>query len=68
MKTLAPLVILAFLALNTGCEMHPASQTVPGYAEKMAAKEAKAEKKAETAETLDSNPPRFFASPTPAGH
>jgi len=68
MKTFAPFVVIAFLALNTGCERHPASQTVPGYAEKMAAKEAKAEKSAASTEPVDSNPPRFFASPTPAGH
>lgn len=52
----------AMLVSQTGCERHPASQTVPGYAEKLAEKKARQAEQAATAETVDQAPPRFFPS------
>lgn len=51
---------LALLLAHTGCEMHPASETVPGYAEKMKEKEAKAKKEAAIGETTDPAAPGYF--------
>jgi len=48
------------LAFHTGCERHPASETVPGYAEKMKEKQAQAQKAAEHSEAADPNPPSYF--------
>jgi hypothetical protein len=59
--------IFAVLVFSqTSCERHPASVTVPGYAEKQAAKKKAAALDAKTAEPIDPNPPTFFPSPTPA--
>lgn len=62
MKSLATslLCTLAILLAHTGCEMHPASETVPGYTEKMKEKEAKAKKEAVTGETTDPAAPGYF--------
>ncbi len=62
MKSLATCLLfsLAFLLAHTGCEMHPASQTVPGYAEKMKEKEANAKKDAAIGETTDPAAPGYF--------
>lgn len=51
---------LALLAVFASCEMHPPSQTVPGYAEKEA--ERKAEKEAKMLTPQGGNPdaPQFF--------
>ena len=61
MKSLATslLVALALLALQPGCERHPASQTIPGYAEKMVKKDAEAEKQATHSEPADSQAPTY---------
>lgn len=48
------------LALHTGCERHPASQTVPGYAEKMKEKQAQAEQAATHSEAAAPNAPSYF--------
>jgi len=53
---------LALVFSQTGCERHSASQTVPGYAEKLAEKQARQAEQATTAETVDQAPPRFFPS------
>jgi len=44
----------------TACERHAASETVPGYAEKLAEKKAAEQKQATTPETVNPNPPKFF--------
>jgi len=51
---------LAILLAYTGCEMHPASRTVPGYAEKMKEKEEKAKKEAAIGDTTDPTAPSYF--------
>jgi len=51
---------IAIPALHTGCEMHPASKTVPGYAEKMKEKEKKQEQSVEYSEAVDPNAPTYF--------
>lgn len=60
MKSLATTLLcsLVLLLAHTGCEMHPASQTVPGYAEKMKEKEAK--KSPSLGETTDPAAPGYF--------
>lgn len=62
MKSLATCLLFSFAMLlaHTGCEMHPASQTVPGYAEKMQGKEDKAKKDAAIGETTDPAAPGYF--------
>ena len=40
--------------------MHPASETIPGYAEKKKEKEAKAKKNAAIGETTDPAAPGYF--------
>ncbi len=67
MRKLLVILLPVAVVLGSGCERHPASATVPGYAEKQK-KAAKEEKKAEkTSERVDPNAPQFF--PTPAqGH
>ena len=64
MKLLAPTLFAAMAVLHTGCEMHPASETVPGYAEKMKEKQAKAQKDTEHSEAADSNAPSYFPPKT----
>jgi hypothetical protein len=56
----APLFILLAVLAGTGCERHPASQTVPGYAEKAAAKEKKEQHDATTPEGTNPEPPSYF--------
>jgi hypothetical protein len=62
MKTLATglLAISAVAILHTGCEMHPASQTVPGYAEKMKKQEEKTQVETQTKEAIDPQAPSYF--------
>jgi hypothetical protein len=62
MKSLATTLLVAFalVAIQSGCERHPASETVPGYAEKMEKKEAQAEKKATHSEKADPEAPSYF--------
>jgi hypothetical protein len=59
MKALTTVLLtaIALVAFQSGCERHPASQTVPGYAEKL--KKQKAEKEAQS-ETTDSKAPSYF--------
>ncbi|MDX2079971.1 MAG: hypothetical protein SFU53_04245 [Terrimicrobiaceae bacterium] len=66
MKKLLLVALATALVLHTGCEMHSADKTVPGYAEKMAEKQKKEAKQAESTEPVSANPPRFFPSPAPA--
>lgn len=54
------LASVATLAFYSGCERHPASVTVPGYAEKMKEKQAKAQQAAEKSEAADPNAPSYF--------
>jgi len=68
MKTYLVPIFALLVLVQPACERHPASVTVPGYAEKMAAKKEAAAKDAKTAEPVDPNPPTFFPSPTPASH
>ncbi|MFM8365433.1 MAG: hypothetical protein ACKOAS_09815 [Verrucomicrobiota bacterium] len=62
MKTRAILLAASLLAigLHTGCERHSASQTIPGYAEKMKEKEKKKEQAVEHSEAVDPNAPTYF--------
>jgi hypothetical protein len=62
MKSLAITLLVAFalVASQSGCERHPASVTVPGYAEKMGKKEAQAEEKATHSEKADPQAPSYF--------
>jgi hypothetical protein len=62
MKSLAITLLVAFalVASQSGCERHPASVTVPGYAEKMVKKEAQAEEKATHSEKADPQAPSYF--------
>ena len=57
--TLLTVAVLA-LCLHTGCEMHPASQTVPGYAEKQKAKQKKQQQSVDHSEAVDPNAPSYF--------
>ena len=62
MKSLALIlpVAISLVSLHTGCERHPASETIPGYAEKAKADEAQAKEKATQKEATDSNAPGYF--------
>ena len=62
MKSIATTLLAAFalLAINTGCERHPASETVPGYAAKMEKKQAEAGEKATHSEASDPQAPAYF--------
>lgn len=53
----AALVLIGF---HTGCERHPASQTIPGYAEKLKQAEEKAANQATHSERTDAAAPSFF--------
>jgi hypothetical protein len=59
MKALTTVLLtaIALVAFQSGCERHPASQTIPGYAEKL--KKQKAEKEA-TSEEAGSKAPSYF--------
>lgn len=54
------LVAFAIVAIQSGCERHPASQTVPGYSEKMEKKEIQATEKATHSEAADAKAPAYF--------
>ena len=60
MKPLPVLAMVSVIALSCGCERHPASQTVPGYAEKQAERQAEQNRQATTPQDVNPNPPRFF--------
>lgn len=56
-----PLCLAAALILTqVGCERHPATQTVPGYAEKLEKKKADENLRATTPETVNPDSPKFF--------
>jgi hypothetical protein len=59
------LAAVAAIALHSGCERHPASETVPGYAEKMKEKQAQAQQAAKKSEAADPNAPSYFPPKTP---
>lgn len=62
MKSLATTLLVAtvLVAIQSGCERHPASQTIPGYAEKMSKKEEQAGKNATHSESADPKAPTYF--------
>lgn len=54
---LSPLVLVL---LHSGCERHPASETIPGYAEKLAEKKKIGGEQAAKQFGTNPNPPEFF--------
>ncbi|MEI8283402.1 MAG: hypothetical protein WCG52_00295 [bacterium] len=56
----ALLAALAIIPFQTGCERHPASETISGHAEKVKASEVQAKEKATQKEATDPNAPSFF--------
>lgn len=54
------LLAAAVLLPVGGCEQHSASQTVPGFDEKLSGKQAVQEKNAATPLTISQTPPKFF--------
>jgi hypothetical protein len=58
LQIFALLAALAIIPFQTGCERHPASETISGHAEKVKASEAK--EKATQKEATDPNAPSFF--------
>ncbi|MFY8269107.1 MAG: hypothetical protein ACOVLK_06885 [Terrimicrobiaceae bacterium] len=62
MKSLATslLTLLVLSLFHVGCEMHPASQTIKGYAEKMEKKEVKDQQQATRSEVADPDAPTYF--------
>lgn len=65
MKIQALTLLAVFAVLHTGCEMHPASETIPGYAEKMKEKQAQAQEEAQHSESADQNAPSYFPPKAP---
>jgi hypothetical protein len=63
MKILVWLLALGVVVFHTSCEMHSATVTVEGYAEKQAEREAKQEKKLTTGEPVNPDAPSFFSRP-----
>lgn len=57
----ALLAALAIIPFQTGCERHPASETISGHAEKVKASEAQAKEKATQKEATDPNAPSYFS-------
>jgi len=59
---LLSLLALAAILLGSqaGCERHPASQTVPGFKEKMAREQAALDEQAHTAPLVNPESPKFF--------
>ncbi|MEI8293673.1 MAG: hypothetical protein WCG66_06730 [bacterium] len=62
MKSIATplLAALVMMALHTSCERHPASETIPGYADKLQKKDEESLKKATHSEPADSQAPSYF--------
>lgn len=52
----AAVLILA----QSGCERHSATETVPGYSEKLAERQASEKSRAATPEKVNPDAPRFF--------
>lgn len=69
MKTLSLLALSAITFLvgfsSTGCEMHPPAETIPGYAEKEAAKKAREMNHSLQPEPTKSQAPTYFPKATP---
>ena len=69
MKTVSLLSIALITLLigfsSTGCEMHPPSETIPGYAEKKATKKAGEMNHSMQPEPTQSKAPTYFPKPTP---
>ena len=65
MKLQALTLLAAFAVLHTGCEMHPASETIPGYAEKMKEDQAQDQEEAQNSEAADPNSPSYFPPKAP---
>ncbi len=65
MSRLFPLLAAGILLVGfqTGCERHPASQTVPGFSEKQAKTQEELEREARTPSTINPEAPRFFPTP-----
>ena len=59
----ACLFILCACLGGAGCEMHPPSQTIAGYAEKEPARQAIEKQKSMVPEGANTNAPQFFPSP-----
>lgn len=53
-------VAITLVYLHTGCERHPASETIPQYAEKLKKQEAKGKEEATHSEPSDSQAPSYF--------
>jgi len=53
-------VAIALVYLHTGCERHPASETIPQHAEKLKNQEAKGIEKATHSESADPQAPSYF--------
>lgn len=60
MSILSLFIVCTIIFLQTGCERHPASQTVPGYAEKKYQLEKKEQEKASEPLETNPHPPQFF--------
>jgi hypothetical protein len=50
----------ALVLTQPGCERHSAAETVPGYAEKLAERQAVEKSRAVTPEKVNPDSPRFF--------
>ncbi len=50
----------ALILTQSGCERHAATQTVPGFAEKLADRQAAEKNRAATPEKVNPDSPRFF--------
>ena len=59
-KLLLSSLAISGVLLGTGCEMHPASQTVPGFKETQAKNQAVQDKEARTPVTINPDAPKFF--------
>jgi len=59
-RLLLPSLAVAAALIGTGCEKHPASQTVPGFQEMQSQKKAIQEKEARTPLAINPTPPKFF--------
>ncbi|MBE2202736.1 MAG: hypothetical protein IAE94_00120 [Chthoniobacterales bacterium] len=59
-KLLLTSLALFGVLIGTGCERHPASQTVPGFKETQAGNQAVQDKQARTPVAINPNAPKFF--------
>jgi len=60
MTKLLLLSLAVALFIGTGCEQHPASQTVPGFSEKQIQNQAGQDKEARTPLAINPDAPKFF--------